>query len=311
MAAGQVLTAGRSESNDIAIEHPTVSRRHIELRVNDDGSFDVIDLGASAGTFVFHNGKWTRFGHATVASDERLRLGSYETTAGALFDMAGEGAGSEPGPPAEDIHEVTTRRRGERRPIAAEEEPAEEDARGEERTTRGRSAGATKKIARASKKRTDTQKLPAGHAASHSKTGPSPRPARPQEKAPAPPAPAAPQISQPEIAAPDIAAPEITEQGTPKSLAAAYLLWFFLGGFGAHRFYLGSIGIGITHAALLVIGVVPIVVFGGALYDKVVPTVLVLLGVAVLTGLVVWWAVDGFLIPGLVRDRRGTPEARS
>ncbi len=299
MAAGQVLTAGRSESNDIAIEHPTVSRRHIELRVNDDGSFDVIDLGASAGTFVFHNGEWTRFGHATVASDERLRLGSYETTAGALFDMAGEGAGGGPGdrdssPPTEDIHEVTTHRRGERRRRAAD------DAGGEERTTRRASS-------RASKKGPETKKLPARHAASEAKSGPAPRPARSQDKPQAPPTEAAPEIAAPTEA--PAAAPDITAHGGPKSLAVTYLLWFFLGGFGAHRFYLGSIGIGIAHAALLVVGVVPIIAFGGALYDKILPTIFVLLGVAVLTGLVVWWAVDGFLIPGLVRDRRGKPGA--
>jgi len=28
----------------------------------------------------------------------------------------------------------------------------------------------------------------------------------------------------------------------PKNLLAAYLLWFFLGIFGAHRFYLGRTG---------------------------------------------------------------------
>ncbi len=293
MAVEQVLTAGRSESNDIAIEDPTVSRRHIELRVNDDGSFDVIDLGSSAGTFVFHNGKWTKFGHATVAGDERLRLGSYETTAGALFAMAGEGAGGDAG---EDVHEVTTHRRGKSRPQAAQEDAAKEQTEVVEPSTRGNGDGATKKIARAAKKAPDTQKLPADHAVSQSKAGPSPRPAPPQAKPPAPPAPAAPQITAP---------------GSPKSLVATYLLWFFLGGFGAHRFYLGSIGIGITQAVLLVVGVVPIVVFGGALYDKILPTVFVLLGVAVLTCLVVWWAVDGFLIPGLVGDRRGKPGARN
>lgn len=275
MAAGQVLTAGRSESNDIVIEHPTVSRRHIELRVNDDGSYDIFDLGASAGTFVFHNAKWTKFGHATVAVDERLRLGSYETTAGALFGMAGEGAGG-------DVHEVTTHRRGERRRGKAKEETGVV-----ERTTRLKSADAPKKGS-------DTQKLPAGHAGSQSKTGPSPRPERPPQ---APPAEAPPATAASEIAAP--------AHGGRKSLAVAYLLWFFLGGFGAHRFYLGSIVIGITHAAFLVVGVVPIVVFDGALYDETLPTIFVLLGVALLTGLVVWWAVDGFLLPGLVRDRRG------
>lgn len=32
-----------------------------------------------------------------------------------------------------------------------------------------------------------------------------------------------------------------------KSKGVAYLLWFFLGGFSAHRFYLGKIGSGILY----------------------------------------------------------------
>lgn len=36
-----------------------------------------------------------------------------------------------------------------------------------------------------------------------------------------------------------------------KSKATAYLLWFFLGGVSAHRFYLGQIGIGILYLLTL------------------------------------------------------------
>ena len=32
-----------------------------------------------------------------------------------------------------------------------------------------------------------------------------------------------------------------------KSKSTAYLLWFFLGGFGAHKFYLGKTGMGILY----------------------------------------------------------------
>ncbi|MFV0287096.1 MAG: TM2 domain-containing protein [Demequina sp.] len=34
---------------------------------------------------------------------------------------------------------------------------------------------------------------------------------------------------------------------TPKSLLVAYLLWFFLGVFGIHHFYLGKIGRGLLY----------------------------------------------------------------
>ena len=36
-----------------------------------------------------------------------------------------------------------------------------------------------------------------------------------------------------------------------RSVGAAYLWWFFLGGFGAHKFYLGRPGWGIVYALTL------------------------------------------------------------
>ena len=58
-----------------------------------------------------------------------------------------------------------------------------------------------------------------------------------------------------------------------KSGAATWLLWLFLGGWGAHRFYLGRIGTGI--AMLLTLG-----------------------------GLSIWALVDIFLISGMLRANR-------
>jgi len=56
-----------------------------------------------------------------------------------------------------------------------------------------------------------------------------------------------------------------------KSNAATWLLWIFLGIFGAHRFYLGRTGTAV--AMLLTLG-----------------------------GLLIWDIVDGFLIPGMLKD---------
>ena len=66
-----------------------------------------------------------------------------------------------------------------------------------------------------------------------------------------------------------------------KSPAVAYLLWFFLGGFGAHRFYMGRTGSALGMLGLL-IGSLVLSVF-----------VIGLLGFPVLT---VWWLIDAFLI---------------
>lgn len=69
-----------------------------------------------------------------------------------------------------------------------------------------------------------------------------------------------------------------------KSLFVAYLLWFFLGGFGAHRFYLGAKTSGLVMLLLMLVGVITYVVLVGALFMGVVG---------------VWWVIDAFLIPGL------------
>ena len=66
-----------------------------------------------------------------------------------------------------------------------------------------------------------------------------------------------------------------------KSTGAAYLLWFFLGGFGAHRFYLGRTATAVAQLLLLLFGWVPLF-FGW-----------VALGI--------WWLVDAFLIPDMIR----------
>ena len=67
-----------------------------------------------------------------------------------------------------------------------------------------------------------------------------------------------------------------------KSTGAAYLLWFFLGGFGAHRFYLGQTGTAVAQLLLMLLGWIPL--FTGW----------IVLGV--------WWVVDLFLIPGIARE---------
>jgi TM2 domain-containing membrane protein YozV len=74
-----------------------------------------------------------------------------------------------------------------------------------------------------------------------------------------------------------------------KSRRAAYLMWFFLGALGVHRFYLGLSKSGATMLILFIIGVITAVAGVG----------LVILGL-----LGVWALVDAFLIPGMVRQQK-------
>lgn len=67
-------------------------------------------------------------------------------------------------------------------------------------------------------------------------------------------------------------------------MVVAYVLWFFLGQLGVHRFYLGKTTTGIIQAALTVVGWL---------------TVFIFIGWAFLGILWVWLIVDLFLIPGM------------
>lgn len=72
-----------------------------------------------------------------------------------------------------------------------------------------------------------------------------------------------------------------------KSLVVSYVLWFFFGGIGGHRFYLKQTG---TAVAMLLIFLVSI------------PLSFVFVGLFGFLVIGIWALVDAFLIPGLARD---------
>jgi TM2 domain-containing membrane protein YozV len=76
---------------------------------------------------------------------------------------------------------------------------------------------------------------------------------------------------------------QMTFQAQKKSTGAAYLLWFFVGGFGGHRFYLGQMGTGAAQLALLIFGWIPL--FAGW----------AVLGISLF--------IDLFLIPGMIQEQ--------
>lgn len=70
-----------------------------------------------------------------------------------------------------------------------------------------------------------------------------------------------------------------------KSMIIAYLLWWFLGTLGVHRFYLGKTGSGFTQLLLFVTGVV---------------TAIFAIGYAFLLVWFLWWAMDAFFVYRIV-----------
>lgn len=78
---------------------------------------------------------------------------------------------------------------------------------------------------------------------------------------------------------------ELRYEANKKSAVVAYLLWFFLGGLGAHRFYLGDKRYGGVMLGLTLLGILTLFIFVGAL---------LILAVAV------WCLVDAFKIPDMV-----------
>jgi TM2 domain-containing membrane protein YozV len=74
-----------------------------------------------------------------------------------------------------------------------------------------------------------------------------------------------------------------------KSAGVAYVLWFFAGGLGAHRFYLCSIASG---AAMLVLSLC------GVIFSML--PALFVFSLPLLALLSIWWLIDAFLIPRML-----------
>lgn len=71
-----------------------------------------------------------------------------------------------------------------------------------------------------------------------------------------------------------------------KSVGVAFLLWFFLGTLGGHRFYTGRTGTAVVQILLTLIGAVT-TAFG--------------IGFFLLLVVGIWVLVDAFMLPGCIR----------
>jgi TM2 domain-containing membrane protein YozV len=76
-------------------------------------------------------------------------------------------------------------------------------------------------------------------------------------------------------------------EANKKSMAVSYLLWFFLGSLGGHRFYNGKTGSAVAQLLMTIFGFILLAAAG--------------LGIILLIPVWIWVLVDAFLIPGWIR----------
>lgn len=110
----RVLLVGRSQKADIRVDHPTVSRLHLELVVGRAGEIYVADRSSSNGTRLEEDGVWRRVTARTISPGTRLRLGDATVSVSELLRRAGrplsESRQSEPGNPRDDLPSGRVRR---------------------------------------------------------------------------------------------------------------------------------------------------------------------------------------------------------
>ena len=90
------LTIGRDQACDIVVDDETVSRRHAELELCDDGGYRLIYLDSRNGTFVLVGRRFVRATQAIVGADDKVKLSTVQATVRDLLALAG----AKPGAPA-------------------------------------------------------------------------------------------------------------------------------------------------------------------------------------------------------------------
>jgi len=69
-----VVKAGRHPESDIFLDDITVSRRHVEIRPAEDGSYALRDVGSLNGTYVNRE----RIDEATLAPGDEVQIGKFK-----------------------------------------------------------------------------------------------------------------------------------------------------------------------------------------------------------------------------------------
>jgi pSer/pThr/pTyr-binding forkhead associated (FHA) protein len=80
---------GRNHKANIVIKDAdrSVSGIHLEITVDTDGKFYIIDCNSTNGTYRKRGGRWIAIQQTYVSQDEQILLGKYLTTVRELLSM--------------------------------------------------------------------------------------------------------------------------------------------------------------------------------------------------------------------------------
>ena len=95
---------------------------------------------------------------------------------------------------------------------------------------------------------------------------------------------------------------DMTVPRTPKNAVLAYVLWFFFGALGAHRYYVGLVKSGLLFLAATIVAVGLSAVNTPATW---------ILGGIVWLGVFVFWVIDAFKLHKLVAATGAQPAVSS
>ncbi|HLR54094.1 MAG TPA: TM2 domain-containing protein [Pseudogracilibacillus sp.] len=97
-------------------------------------------------------------------------------------------------------------------------------------------------------------------------------------------------------------------QRKQKNVAVAFILWFFLGWAGAHRFYTDRIGSGIAMLGLNICGVICYFI-GLALLSVILGFLILPIGFILSLAFLVWWIVDAVKLQDVINYMNAQIEA--
>jgi len=86
----KTYTLGRADNQNIIINEPTISRKHLELIVTKSDKYYVTDCRSSHGTRIAKNGKWEEVLQEFVTAADTLLVGRYKISVEAILAMARE-----------------------------------------------------------------------------------------------------------------------------------------------------------------------------------------------------------------------------